>query len=55
MKIADLGSAVGRFLGGATAPVADFAEAFATGVLEQPDLVAAMFEFVDVGPDLRLP
>jgi len=37
------------------APVADFAEAFSAGVLEQSYFVARMFELMDVGPDFGLP
>jgi hypothetical protein len=42
-------------LGGKSAPVGDFFQAFSAGMLEKPDAVAVMFEFVDVGPDFRLP
>jgi hypothetical protein len=42
-------------LGGVAAPVADFFHAFSSGALEESDFVADVFEFVDVGPDFRLP
>src|SRR5271163_677648 len=37
------------------APVGDLFQAFSAGVLEKSDSVAGMFEFMNVGPDLRLP
>jgi len=36
-------------------PVGNFAEAFCVGSMEQPNEVADVFEFVDIGPDFRLP
>jgi hypothetical protein len=37
------------------APVGNFFQTFSASVLEQPDFVAGVLEFVDVSPDLRLP
>jgi hypothetical protein len=41
--------------GALVAPVANFFQTFAAALLEQTDTVAAVFEFVDVGPDFGLP
>ncbi len=38
-----------------SAPVADLFQALATGMLEEPDHVAGVFKFVDVGPDFGAP
>jgi hypothetical protein len=38
-----------------TAPVGDFFQTFAAGVFEKSDLMAGVFEFVDVSPHFRLP
>ena len=40
---------------GLAAPVADFLQALAAGVLEEPHAMAGVFELVDVGPDFGLP
>src|SRR5215472_14647552 len=37
------------------APAGDFGETIGPGLLKQADAVAAVLEFVDVGPDLSLP
>ena len=42
-------------LGPGVTPPGDFLKAFCPGLLEEPDAVAGMLEFVDVRPDLRLP
>jgi hypothetical protein len=42
-------------LGGVAAPVGDLFQTFSARMLEESDFVASVFEFVDVGPDLRLP
>ena len=36
-------------------PVGYFFQTFSSGVLEESDSVAGVFEFVDVGPDFGLP
>src|SRR5271165_1880677 len=41
--------------GALIAPVANFFEAFATGLLEQADTMAGVLKFVDIGPDFRQP
>ena len=41
--------------GALIAPVADFFEAFAPGLLEQADAMAGMLKFVDVSPNFRQP
>src|SRR6202521_71031 len=42
-------------LGGVASPVGDLFQTFSRGMLEESDFVASVFEFVDVGPALRLP
>jgi len=42
-------------LGSVTAPVGNFLQTISQRVLEQPHHVAGMLEFVDIGPDFRLP
>src|ERR1700690_2457097 len=44
-----------RTLRRAAPPAASLAQPFTTRMLEEPNFVAAMFEFVDVGPDFRQP
>jgi len=51
----DAASAGQCCLGGETAPVGDLFQAFSAGVLEESNLVAGMFELVDVGPNFSLP
>src|SRR5215472_16578099 len=41
--------------GAGVAPVADLFESLCTGLLEQAYAMASMLEFVDVGPNFRLP
>lgn len=53
--MANLGQPQTKYLRGVPAPVPYFAQPFADSVLEQSDFVAGVFEFVDVGPDFRLP
>ena len=42
-------------LGTLIAPVPDFRETFATGLLKQPDTMPDVLELVNIGPDFSLP
>ena len=41
--------------GALIAPVTDFLEAFAAGLLEEADAMPDVFEFVNIGPHFSLP
>ena len=43
------------YLSGVASPVGDFSQTFSAGMFEEPDLMARVFELVDIGPNLGLP